>query len=369
MEAAKSRTFNPQFELKPNNLTRHSGSTTPPYRSIERHSTPVDVACVYTGKMPPTATKFLAVPLPPPFLLPRSLLRKPLNASQRRAFGIRSIEGAQPRPNPYNVVSGIKPLLSSQAAAFERRIKSDTLPLRTGALAIKKGMTAIYDVESGKRIPCTVLQLDRNEVVSHKTRKRHGYYAVCVGSGLVNPKNVTKPMLGHFSVQGVSPKRYLREFRVRNRDGLLPIGEEIRANWFEAGQFVDTRSNCKGKGFAGPMKRWGFHGQDRSHGHSLSHRSHGTLGQGQGGGSRVYPGKKMAGNMGGQQNTVQNLKVLQSDPENGIVIVNGAVSGPKGCLVMIQDALKKPWPQVPDPPKPSEIDAGLKKAVGAKVPA
>jgi large subunit ribosomal protein L3 len=228
-----------------------------------------------------------------------------------------------PKPNRFNVVPGIKPLLATQAAAFERRIKSDTLPLRTGALAVKKGMTAVFDVESGKRIPCTVLQLDRNEVVSHKTRRRHGYYAVCVGSGTINPKNVTKPLLGHYSVQGVSPKRHQREFRVRGPEGLLPVGEEIRASWFMEGQFVDTRSNCKGKGFAGPMKRWGFHGQDRSHGQSLSHRQHGSLGQGQGGGSRVYPGKKMAGNMGGQRNTVQSLRVLQSDVENGIVVVNG----------------------------------------------
>lgn len=271
--------------------------------------------------MPPAPSNLLAVSLPPPFLLPRSLLRTPLNSSQKRSFGIRSLDA--PKPNRYNVAPGIKPLLSTQAAALERRIKSDTLPLRTGALAIKKGMTAVFDVESGTRIPCTVLQLDRNEVVSHKTRRRHGYYAVCVGSGTINPKNVTKPLLGHYSTQGVSPKRQQREFRVRGPEGLLPVGEEIRASWFMEGQFVDTRSNCKGKGFQGPMKRWGFHGQDRTHGHSLSHRSHGSLGQGQGGGSRVYPGKKMAGNMGGQRNTVQSLKVLQSDVENGIVVVNG----------------------------------------------
>ena len=271
--------------------------------------------------MPPTPSNLVSVPLPPPFLLPRSILRKPVVSSQQRSFGIRSIE--RPKTNTYNVVSGIKPLLSTQVAAFERRIKSDTLPLRTGALAIKKGMTAIYDTESGKRIPCTVLQLDRNQVVSHKTRKPHGYYAVCVGSGLMDSKNVTKPMLGHFSAQGVSPKRYQHEFRVRGPEGLLAVGEVIRADWFMEGQFVDTRSNCKGKGFAGAMKKWGFHGQDRSHGHSLSHRSLGSLGPGQGGGSRVYPGKKMAGRMGGQRNTVQNLKVLQSDPENGIVVVNG----------------------------------------------
>ncbi|OAP60820.1 50S ribosomal protein L3 [Fonsecaea erecta] len=318
--------------------------------------------------MPPTVPRFVAVQLPPPFLLPRTLLGKSFNGAQRRCMGIRSID-RQPKHNPYNVVPGIQPLLSTPAAAFERKLRSDTLPLRSGALAIKKGMTAVYDVESGKRIPCTVLQLDRNQVVSHKTRRRHGYYAVCVGSGTINPKNVAKPMLGHYSVQGVSPKRFQREFRVRGPEGLLPVGEVIRADWFMAGQFVDTRSNCKGKGFAGPMKRWGFKGQPRSHGHSLSHRSHGSVGPSQGGGSRVYPGKKMAGNMGGQRNTVQNLKVLQADAENGIVVVHGAVSGPNGCLVMIQDALKKPWPEVPRLPTPSKVDTPVVEAEPAKIPA
>lgn len=248
-------------------------------------------------RMRPPSTRLLAVPLPPPFLLPRSFLQGTSSRIQTRSFGIKAIEKRR-KASPYNDVPGLKPLLSTPAAAHERRIKSDTLPLRTGALAIKKGMTAIYDVESGKRIPCTVLQLDRNEVVSHKTKKKHGYYAVCVGSGWKHAHAVTKPMLGHFSAQGVSPKRHQREFRVRDHTGLLPVGKEITANWFLVGQYVDTRSNCKGKGFAGVMKKWGFHGQDRTHGHSLSHRSLGSTGNGQGGGSRVYPGKKMPGRVG-----------------------------------------------------------------------
>lgn len=272
--------------------------------------------------MPPSTSKLVAIPLPPPFLLPRTVLTKPFSCSQTRSFGVKAIEPRR-KASPYNDVPGLKPLLSTPAAAFERKIRSDTLPLRTGALAIKKGMTAIYDVESGKRIPCTVLQLDQNQVVSHKTKKVHGYWAVCVGSGYRDSENVTKPMLGHFSVQGVSPKRHLREFRVRDRAGLLAVGQQIKADWFIEGQFVDARSNTIGKGFAGVMKRWGFHGQDRTHGHSLSHRSLGSTGNGQGGGGRVYPGKKMPGNMGGERNTVQNLKVLQTDPENGIVLVNG----------------------------------------------
>ncbi|KAK5947156.1 hypothetical protein PMZ80_001303 [Knufia obscura] len=316
--------------------------------------------------MPPKATVLVAVPLPPSFLLPRTCLQPSKAATQQtRSFGIKSLE--PPRVNPYNNGPGLPGLLSTQKAAYERKIKSDTLPLRTGALAIKRGMTAIYDSETGERVPCTVLQLERNQVVHHKTMKEHGYYAVCVGAGAKHPKNINKPELGHFSVQGVGPKRYLQEFRVRDEKGLLSVGESIHASWFMEGQYVDTRSDCKGKGFSGVMKRWGFGGQPRSHGHSLSHRSAGGTGNGQGGGSRVYPGKKMAGNMGGQRNTVQNLKVLQTDEEKGIVLVNGAVSGPKGCVVMIQDALLKPWPNVPPPPKPVEKNAELREAIGAKI--
>jgi len=291
--------------------------------------------------MPPSSATLVAIPLPPPFLLPRSLFRSSANASQKRAFGIKSMD--PPRPNRFNVDPNFPPLLSSKTAALERKAKAGTLPLRTGALAVKKGMTAVFDVESGKRIPCTILQLDSNQVVSHKTRKQHGYYAVCVGSGAVHPKNVTKPMLGHFSAQGVSPKRKLHEFRVADKNGLLAVGEEIKANWFIEGQYVDTRSNTKGKGFQGVMKRWGMHGQDRSHGVSLTHRSLGSAGQGQGGGSRVYPGKKMAGNMGGQRNTVQSLKVLQTDAEKGILVVNGKSSffDPFGMLTSHRS---REWP-------------------------
>jgi len=318
--------------------------------------------------MPPKPATIAIVPLPPAFLLPRNLLRPQSHLSfpSKRHFGIKSID--PPVPSRFNNIGpGLSPLLSSSTAAHERRANANTIPLRTGALAIKKGMTAVYDTETGKRTPCTVLQLDRVQVVSHKTKKRHGYYAVCVGSGSKESKNITKPMLGHFSVQGVAPKRHMHEFRVADHTGLLSVGEEIRADWFMEGQFVDTRSNCKGKGFQGVMKRWGMHGQDRSHGVSLAHRSMGSAGQGQGGGSRVYPGKKMAGNMGGQRHTVQSLKVLQADPVNGLVVVNGAVSGPKGCIVMVQDALKKPWPQVPPPPKPADKNAELREAIGAKV--
>ncbi|PYH41804.1 mitochondrial 54S ribosomal protein uL3m [Aspergillus saccharolyticus JOP 1030-1] len=259
-----------------------------------------------------------------------------------RTFGIRSLN--PPKTSRFDVGPGLPVLKSSPTAALER--KANTLPLRTGAIAIKKGMTGMYDAKSGKRIACTVLQLDRLEVVSHKTLQKHGYFAVQMGAGWRRATNLTKSLLGHFSANGVSPKRHVYEFRVKDESGLLPVGQAVNADWFKVGQYVDARSNSKGKGFAGVMKRHGFGGQDRSHGVSLTHRSLGSAGPSQGGGSRVYPGKKMAGNMGNEQNTIQNLEILQVDQVNGIVVVNGSISGPKGCVVRIQDALKKPWPRV-----------------------
>lgn len=252
------------------------------------------------------------------------------NFSNKRQFGIRSLN--PPKHSNYDSRPGLPLLKSTPAAALERKIKADVLPLRTGALAIKQGMTAIYDQETGKRTPCTVLQLDRVQVISHKTLETHGYWAVQVGAGWKKPQRVTGAMLGHFSTAGVSPKRWVQEFRVKDGSGLLGVGEEITADWFQVGQFVDARSDTKGKGFAGVMKRHGFHGQDRSHGVSLTHRSMGSSGPGQGGGSRVYPGKKMAGNMGGQRNTLQNLKVLKVDSENGIIVVHGMLPESTTCI-------------------------------------
>ncbi|KAJ9623063.1 hypothetical protein H2203_005995 [Taxawa tesnikishii (nom. ined.)] len=250
-----------------------------------------------------------------------------------------------PRPDRFNHGADLPILSSSKTAAFAR--KEYTLPLRTGALAIKKGMTAIYDPATAKRTPCTVLQLDRVQVISHKTRAQHGYWAVQVGAGTKEARNVSRPEQGHFAAQGVPLKRHVGEFRVRSADGLLGVGRAIGADWFAEGQFVDARARSRGMGFAGGMKRWGFGGQPASHGNSLTHRAMGSAGASQGSGSRVLPGKKMAGRMGAEQVTVQNLRVLKVDKENGIVVVNGAVAGPKGCIVKIQDAVKKPWPDLP----------------------
>lgn len=231
--------------------------------------------------------------LPPSFLLPEAFL--PLIAKRGVKYGWTTAP-ARSKPQRFNQQSaGLPTLLQSDAAALKR--KDATLPLRTGALAVKKGMTALYDPETGKRTPCTVLQFDRVQVVAHKTRERNGYFAVQVGSGWKHPSNVTRPLMGHFTGAKVSPKRFMTEFRVRNQDGLLKVGELIGPEWFLEGQFVDARANCRGMGFEGGMKRWGFKGQPASHGNSKNHRTMGSSGASQGSGSRVLPGKKMPGNM------------------------------------------------------------------------
>lgn len=194
-----------------------------------------------------------------------------------------------------------------------------------------------------------MLQLERNEVVALKTRPRHGYWAVQVGAGWKHPSNVTRPLLGHYAKAGVSPKRWVAEFRVKDEAGLVEVGEAIRAGWFKEGQFVDARSKSRGMGFEGGMKKHGWGGQPASHGNSLTHRAMGSSGGGQGSGSRVHPGKNMAGRMGAERVTIQNLKVLKVDEPNGLVVVNGCVGGPKGCIVQIQDAIKKPWPEITMP--------------------
>ncbi|KAK3344009.1 translation protein [Lasiosphaeria hispida] len=246
------------------------------------------------------------------------------------------------RPTRFNqVTAGLPSPTTGPAAAIKRR--DHTTPLRTGVLAVKKGMTA-YMGKTGARIPCTVLQLDRVQTIANKTRAKNGYWAVQVGLGDRRPDNVGAPMLGYYEAKGVAPKQILAEFPVRSAAGLLPVGVQLLPDWFHIGQWVDVRANSRGMGFAGGMKRHGFKGQEASHGNSKNHRTIGTVGPSQGGGSRVYPGKKMPGRMGNQRVTMQNLPVLMVDNELGIVVVKGCVAGPKGCIVKIQDAVKKPPP-------------------------
>ena len=256
---------------------------------------------------------YLQAHLPPQFLLPRISL----NIVTKRS--IRSI--SVPNQNRWNKGAGLPRLRTHIEAALQRKIK--TTPGRTGALGIKKGMSGFYDTASGQRHACTIVQMDRVQVVSHKRRPRDAYWAVQVGAGHKLPSNVTRPLLGHFSENGISPKRHLVEFKVRSEKGLLAIGTDITAGWFQEGQYVDARADCKGKGFAGGMKRHGFKGQPASHGVSLTHRSMGSAGGSQGSGSRVLPGKKMPGRMGGQQVTVQNVKVIKVDDEKGLVVLHG----------------------------------------------
>ncbi|KAH9876198.1 hypothetical protein J1614_004077 [Plenodomus biglobosus] len=289
--------------------------------------------------------------LPPSFLLPstvRSLLASAQQNAPRTTYtttrGIKST--FKPKPNRFNHNPSKPALNASSTAALARRAHST--PLRTGLLANKKGMTAVYDPETGKRTACTVLQLDRNEIVAHKRREKNGYWAVQVGAGEKLPKNVTKPMLGHFAGAGLSPKRWVAEFKVKDEGGLgVPVGSVIGAGWFNVGQWVDVQAISRGMGFAGGMKRHGFSGQPASHGQSLMHRGMGSAGGSQGSGSRVLPGKRMAGNMGNESVTVKNLKVLQVDAENGIVVVTGAVPGPKNQIIRVSDAKGKPWPKGP----------------------
>ncbi|KAI1737152.1 50S ribosomal protein L3 [Xylaria scruposa] len=252
---------------------------------------------------------------------------------------------APPRSKPtrFNQVSsGLPAPTTGPAAALKR--KAQSTPVRTGLVAIKKGVSAMYDTKKGTRTPCTILQVDQCQVVASKTRANNGYWAVQVGCGYKTPDNTTAPLLGYYEAKGIAPKRHLTEFKVRGEEGLLPVGVQLTPDWFKVGQFVDARSNSRGMGFAGGMKRHGFAGQEASHGNSKNHRTIGTTGPSQGGGSRVHPGKKMPGRMGNERVTVQNLRVLKVDNGLGVVVVKGHVAGPKGCLVKISDAIKK------DPP-------------------
>ncbi|KAH6640744.1 translation protein [Chaetomium tenue] len=256
------------------------------------------------------------------------------------------------KPHRFNqVTSGLPAPTAGPAAALQR--KARTTPVRAGVLAVKKGMT-VFMGRTGARIACTVLQLDRVQTVLNKTRARHGYWAVQVGMGERNPGNVGAPLLGYYEAKGMAPKEVLAEFRVRDQSGLLPVGVQLMPDWFHIGQRVDVRSNSRGMGFAGGMKRHGFSGQEASHGNSKNHRTIGSAGPSQGSGSRVLPGKKMPGRMGNQRVTIQNLPVLIADNELGILVVKGCVAGPKGAVIQVQDACKK------DPPPQEWIDKSRK---------
>ncbi|TCS52948.1 LSU ribosomal protein L3P [Primorskyibacter sedentarius] len=214
--------------------------------------------------------------------------------------------------------------------------------LRSGIIAKKVGMTRLF-MEDGKQIPVTVLQLDKLQVVATRTADQHGYSAVQLGAGTAKAKRTSKAMRGHFAVANVEPKRKVAEFRVAP-ENLIEIGEEITADHYFEGQYVDVSGTSIGKGFAGAMKRHNFGGLRASHGVSISHRSHGSTGQCQDPG-KVFKGKKMAGHMGAVRVTTQNLQVVKTDAERGLIMIKGAVPGSKGGWVTVKDAVKKPTPE------------------------
>ncbi|GMG83823.1 50S ribosomal protein L3 [Paralimibaculum aggregatum] len=214
--------------------------------------------------------------------------------------------------------------------------------MRAGVIAKKLGMTRLF-MEDGRQVPVTVLQMEKVQVVAQRTAELDGYTAVQLGAGMAKPKNVSQPMRGHFARANVAPKRKLVEFRVAP-ENLIDVGEEITADHYFEGQFVDVSGTSIGKGFAGAMKRHNFGGLRASHGVSISHRAHGSTGQCQDPG-KVFKGKKMAGHMGDARVTVQNLQVVRTDASRGLIMVKGAVPGSKGGWVTIKDAVKKPFPE------------------------
>jgi large subunit ribosomal protein L3 len=214
--------------------------------------------------------------------------------------------------------------------------------LRSGVIAKKVGMTRLF-MEDGRQIPVTVLQLDNLQVVAQRTPEKDGYAAVQLGAGTAKAKRTSQAMRGHFAAAKVEPKRKVAEFRV-DEANLIGVGEEITANHYFEGQFVDVAGTSIGKGFAGAMKRHNFGGLRASHGVSISHRSHGSTGQCQDPG-KVFKGKKMAGHMGAARVTTQNLQVVRTDADRGLIMVKGAVPGSKGGWVTVKDAVKKPFPE------------------------
>lgn len=222
--------------------------------------------------------------------------------------------------------------------------------MRSGVIAKKLGMTRLF-LEDGKQVPVTVLQLDNLQVVAQRTADKDGYTAVQLGAGSAKAKRTPAAMRGHFAKANVEPKRKVAEFRV-SADNLIDVGAEITADHYLAGQFVDIAGVSIGKGFAGAMKRHNFGGLRASHGVSVSHRSHGSTGQCQDPG-KVFKGKKMAGHLGAVRVTTQNLQVVRTDADRGLIMVKGAVPGSKGGWVTVKDAVKKPAHA--DAPRPAAI--------------
>ena len=222
--------------------------------------------------------------------------------------------------------------------------------MRTGVITKKIGMMRLF-TDDGRHLPVTVLKVDNCQVVAQRTVEKDGYTAVQLGSGLRKVKHTTNAVRGHFAKAQVEPKRKVAEFRV-TPDNLIAVGNEITADHFVNGQLVDVSGVTIGKGFAGTMKRHNYSGLEASHGVSISHRSAGSTGNRQDPG-RTFKGKKMSGHMGQVLVTTQNVEVVKTDVERGLIMVKGAVPGSKGSWVMIRDAIKHPLHK--DAPKPAAV--------------
>lgn len=236
--------------------------------------------------------------------------------------------------------------------------------MRTGIIARKEGMTRIYD-EEGRQVPVTVLKVDNCQVTAVRTQDKDGYVAVQLGAGKAKVNRTSKAMRAVFAKSKVEPKQKVAEFRV-DPANVLEIGAELIASHFVPGQFVDVVGQSTGKGFAGGMKRWNFGGLRASHGVSVSHRSHGSTGQRQDPG-KVFKGKKMAGHLGDERVTTQNLKIAAIDEQENLILVRGSVPGVDKGWVLITDAVKKPFPK--EAPLPAGIRPGKAAAKAEAAPA
>jgi len=221
-------------------------------------------------------------------------------------------------------------------------------------------MTRIF-TDAGEHIPVTVLKLEKLQVLGHRTNDKNGYTALQLGAGTRKASRLTKSERESFAKVEVEPKRKLVEFRV-SPENLIEVGAEITADHFVPGQFVDVTGTNQGKGFQGAMKRWNFSGLRATHGVSVTHRAHGSTGQRQDPG-KVFKGKKMAGHMGDTRVTTQNVEIVSTDADRGLILIRGAVPGSKGAWILVRDAAKVALPA--NAPKPAAVRAATKNEAPA----
>ena len=206
-----------------------------------------------------------------------------------------------------------------------------------GLMGTKLGMTQVWD-ENNNLIPVTVVQAEPNVVTQLRNEEADGYTAVQIAYGAIDPRKVTKPLVGHFDKAGVTPRRHVVEIRTADVAN-YELGQDLTVEQFEAGQKIDVTAQSKGKGFAGVIKRWNFSMQDATHGNSRSHRAAGSTGQNQSPG-RVFKGKKMAGQMGDERVTVQNLEIVKVDAQRNLLLIKGAIPGAPGGDIIVRPAVK-----------------------------